>query len=153
MHPTRTRVLVVDDDALVGRLMERFLQRHHDVTLVNSGTEALARIEAGERYELILCDRIMPGMTGEELYDALLVAAPEQVERMVFLSGGVVEDVHADFRRRAAANLHLQKPVDPSLFIDQLAGVLARLGPLAPRSTPGECPPMTVDVAHRKLQR
>jgi two-component system NtrC family sensor kinase len=131
--PPRTRVLVVDDDALVGRLLERFLKRHYDVTVVTSAAAALARIEAGERYDLILCDRIMPGMTGEALYDVLLGTAPEQVERMVFLSGGVVEGAHAEFSRRAAANLHLQKPVDPTLLIEQLDSVLARLGPLASR--------------------
>ena len=50
--------------------------------------DALARITAGERFDVILCDLMMPHMTGMDLHAALAGAVPEQAERMIFMTGG-----------------------------------------------------------------
>jgi PAS domain S-box-containing protein len=84
----RARILVVNDELLVGRILRRTLSVDHDVTLVRDGAEALTRIEGGERYDVIVCDLMMPFITGMEIHTQLLALAPDQAARMVFLSGG-----------------------------------------------------------------
>ncbi|TMB29249.1 MAG: response regulator, partial [Deltaproteobacteria bacterium] len=64
MNAPRGRVLVVDDEPMVGSSIRRLLGRDHDVVVVQSGKDAVAKIAAGERYDVILCDLLMPEMTG-----------------------------------------------------------------------------------------
>ena len=103
------RILVVDDEPLVGRLVERALSRQHQVTVLTSARDALERIVAGERFDLVLCDLMMPGMTGMDLYDRVEQLSADQAGRMVFLTGGA-------FTGRAQAFLSqrpfLEKPFD-----------------------------------------
>lgn len=85
---TRGRVLVIDDEPMITRALQRILSEHHDVTTLGSAEEALQRLAGGERFDVILCDLMMPGMTGMDLHAELLHVAPEQVTRMLFLTGG-----------------------------------------------------------------
>ncbi len=84
----RGRVLVVDDEPTLGRLVEAILSSQHEVTVAGGAQEALASILAGERYDVILCDLMMPEKTGVDLYEDLLAQAPDQARRMVFMTGG-----------------------------------------------------------------
>ncbi len=84
----RGRVLVVDDEPLMGRLVQRTLGTEHEVVVTLQATEALARIGAGDRFDLILCDVMMPEMTGVELHAELMRWVPDQAGSMVFLTGG-----------------------------------------------------------------
>jgi CheY-like chemotaxis protein len=105
------RILVVDDEPLVGRLVERALAREHRVVVLTSGRAALELIVAGERFDLVLCDLMMPEMTGMDLHEQVKALAEDQAERMVFLTGGA-------FTRRAREFLEdrpcLEKPFDLS---------------------------------------
>ena len=105
------RILVVDDEPLVGRLVERALVRDHHVTVVTSGRAGLERITAGERFDLILCDLMMPEMTGMELHERVTELAADQADRMVFLTGGAFTRRARDFLKTRA---FLEKPFDLS---------------------------------------
>lgn len=85
----KKRILVVDDEPLIGAVLQRILGAEHDVAAVQSGREALAAI-ALQPYDLILCDLIMPGMTGMELHAQLTARPDAHASRMVFLTGGAV---------------------------------------------------------------
>lgn len=84
----RGRILIVDDEPLVSQAIRRALQREHEVTMLTSAREAHARLTGGEHFDLILCDIMMPEMSGIDLYEALARVAPSLAERMVFLTGG-----------------------------------------------------------------
>jgi CheY-like chemotaxis protein len=107
--PRRARVLVVDDEVHVLQALQRLLRGEHDVTLAAGAVEALERIGA-ERFDVILCDLMMPEMSGMDLYTAVSGVASEQAERFVFMTGGA-------FTPRAEAFLAgmqdrtLEKPV------------------------------------------
>lgn len=107
--PISARVLVVDDEPMVSRLVERALGQVHRITSAMSGAEALAKLQAGERYDVILCDLMMPVMTGMDLYDKVQALAPDQAERMVFLSGGAFTKRAREFLERRPS---LEKPFD-----------------------------------------
>ncbi|HEY0989033.1 MAG TPA: ATP-binding protein [Kofleriaceae bacterium] len=106
----RHRVMLVDDEPQVAHTMERLLRRDHDITVALCGDEALAHITAGERFDVIVSDVMMPNMTGIELLEQLRSIAPGQAERLIFLSGGAFT---AQAREQLASLgvLQLEKPV------------------------------------------
>ncbi|HUB06561.1 MAG TPA: ATP-binding protein [Myxococcales bacterium] len=108
--PSR-RVLVVDDEVNVGAAIRRALSAHHEVVATTSAREALASLLRGEVFDLVLCDVMMPEMTGEELYRELQRLKPEMAAKMVFMSGGAFSPSARQFLDRMA-NRHLDKPID-----------------------------------------
>jgi PAS domain S-box-containing protein len=108
----RGRVLVVDDEPMVAIVLEYLLSDHHDVEVVNAAALALGRIERGEVYDVILCDLMMPQMTGMDLYEAVRDIAPEQARRMIFLTGGAFTARAREFLD-SVENTRVEKPFDP----------------------------------------
>jgi signal transduction histidine kinase len=119
----RRRVLVVDDDSLVGEALARALGADADVETATDASTVLARLRAGERWDLVLCDLLMPGMTGMDLYARVLRAAPDATSAMAFMTGGAhtararafIEGVHAPV---------FEKPLD----LAKLRSVIGRAG-------------------------
>jgi CheY-like chemotaxis protein len=132
-EPRVGRVLVVDDDPLVADAIALMLSGAHDVTVVHSGQQALALIARGERYDVILCDVMMPVMSGADLHVRLTAVAPSEAERMVFITGCVSMPASRAFLDRVA-NPCLEKPFDVHVL---RALVDARV--LAKREQPSKC--------------
>ena len=84
----RGRLLIVDDDVLVGVGLRRLLGREHDVTLATSGEQGLDLLRAGPAFDVILCDLMLPDMTGMGLHAEVRRSMPGQAERFVFMTGG-----------------------------------------------------------------
>jgi CheY-like chemotaxis protein/anti-sigma regulatory factor (Ser/Thr protein kinase) len=120
----RGRLLVVDDEISVARTLKALLQNEHDVILAGSGAEALEAIASDERsgFDVIMCDLMMPGMSGMELYERLKQARPGLEARMVFMTGGVSMDRAREFLA-SRVNLTFEKPFD----FDRLRRALRRL--------------------------
>jgi signal transduction histidine kinase/CheY-like chemotaxis protein len=121
--PTRrARLLVIDDDPHVGHAVRETLARDHEVVALTSASEALQRLEGGESFDLILCDLMMPMMTGVDLHEILRRARPELAARMVFLTGGAFTARARTFLAEVP-NPRLEKPFDPKSlrsFVRQL---------------------------------
>ena len=128
----RARVLVVDDEAAVGRSIQGLLAPELDVTHVTRGREALAKIAAGERYDAVLCDLMMPEMSGIELFLELQRCDPALAHRVVFLTGGAFTDHARDFIA-SAEHPPLEKPFTES----QLRAAIERLTSSARRASAG----------------
>ena len=107
----RGRILVVDDEPLVAAVLSLLLSPDHDVTVHAHAQDALAQIQTGARFDLILCDLMMPTMTGMDLHEALSRSAPDQARRMVFMSGGAFTAGARDFLAQVE-NLCVDKPFD-----------------------------------------
>jgi PAS domain S-box-containing protein len=88
----RRRVLVIDDEALICRAIERELAEVHDVAVAMTGTDALALV-ASRDFDLILCDVMMPGMDGHELYRRIAAQYPGVERRFVFMTGALAPNV------------------------------------------------------------
>jgi CheY-like chemotaxis protein len=120
------RLLVVDDDVLVARTLARQLSGHH-VEVVSSGQAALERLASGKnQFDLVLCDLMMPDMTGMEVYEAVEKRCPALAKRFVFISGGGVTERSRKFLE-AHADRVLPKPIDNR----QLRELLVRCEPSA----------------------
>jgi len=117
----RRRVLIVDDDATLARALQRSLARDHDVVVLGRARELLEQIEAGERFDVILADVMMPEMTGVDMYERLRQLAPDQAERVVFLTGGAFTAAANDFLA-SVPNQVVEKPFDPKSLRVIIAG-------------------------------
>jgi signal transduction histidine kinase len=108
---TRSRVLVVDDEPRLCAILARLLGSEHDVTTLTSAATAVERIAAGERFDVIFSDLMMPGMSGMELHAELERLVPQQAKRMVFLTGGAFTPRASEFLGKVR-NRFLDKPFD-----------------------------------------
>ena len=124
-HAPRACILVVDDEPLVGRAIQRILGSAHQVTVETSGRAALARAERGERFDLVLCDLMMPEMTGQDLLQALERTAPELAVRVVFLTGGAFTAAAQEFLDRTGRP-RLEKPFEAEALERLVAAELSR---------------------------
>ncbi len=106
---TAARVLVIDDEPAVGRSIALLLSPDYDVTPVTRARDALERLTAGERFDAIVCDVLMPEMSGIDLYQQLARTAPELLPRVVFLTGGAFTPQAQDFLA-TAHRPHVDKP-------------------------------------------
>lgn len=81
------RVLVVEDDVPIGRMLASILaDEGYVVDLASDGLTALGKIEARE-YDLILTDLRMPELDGVGLYRELERRQPEMLRRVIVITG------------------------------------------------------------------
>ncbi|MFL5319333.1 MAG: ATP-binding protein [Myxococcaceae bacterium] len=115
----RKRVLVVDDHRAVGTSLQLLLRAEHDVDVITESEKALEKLARGDLYDLILCDVMMPGMNGMELFAEVSRRAPEAALRFVFMTGGAVR---ADAKAFLAATTNpvLEKPFPPEALSSML---------------------------------
>jgi len=128
----RARILVVDDEPLVGSSLQRLLGRRHEILTVTRAAEALVLLDAGARFDMILCDLLMPDMTGMELHEVLAKRVPDQSRRTVFMTGGAYTERARAFAARRSHRI-LPKPLD----LDELEGVLRDLVGTPVQGAPG----------------
>ncbi len=110
-HEREGHVLIVDDEVAFANSLRRLLSSEHMVSIVANGREAFTRVQAGERFDVILCDLMMPEMTGPDLYEALTEAAPDQAQRIIFITGGAFSPSAQQFLDRVP-NPCFEKPCD-----------------------------------------
>jgi nitrogen-specific signal transduction histidine kinase/CheY-like chemotaxis protein len=105
----RGKVLVIDDEPGILRMVTRILASEHDVTATSDATEGLRLICGGGAYDVILCDLMMPQLSGVDLYEQVRRERPGHEARMVFMTGGAFTDKTRDFLD-VIANRKLSKP-------------------------------------------
>jgi CheY-like chemotaxis protein len=81
------RILVVDDRPDVATAIARMLS-NHDTATETDPRQAVARVEHGERFDIVLCDLNMPDMNGREVSDRLVHAQADPPPIVLMMSGG-----------------------------------------------------------------
>ena len=119
------RVLVIDDEPAVCTAIRRLLGRAHRIEAVTSPVEALSLMQRDDGYDLILCDLMMPEMTGMELHARLVAAGSPLAERMVFLTGGAFTPVARAFLEQVS-NPRVDKPFDGPALIAVVSELIGR---------------------------
>jgi PAS domain S-box-containing protein len=105
------RMLIVDDEPMILGALRRSFAADYQVTCVADGRRAMDRLRAGERYDVILCDLMMPELTGMDLFAELTKLAPQQAERVVFVTGGAFTPRAREFLEKIP-NARVEKPID-----------------------------------------
>jgi CheY-like chemotaxis protein len=118
----RARILVIDDEPLLGRTLSFMLEEHHDVVVVEGGAEALRRLGEDARFDLVLCDLDMPGMNGSSVHQAVVDAHPELVGRFVLMTGGACSGWAEEFLARYSG-ARLEKPFSVA-DVEQVLGLV-----------------------------
>jgi len=137
MTESKTRILVVDDDARLRDLLNRYLnEQGYAVRVVPDATE-MNRYLARERYDLMILDLMLSGEDGlsvcrrlrgggESLPIIMLTAKGDEVDRIVGLEVG--------------ADDYLPKPFNPRELLARIQAVLRRRPPAAPPGAPSSEP-------------
>jgi PAS domain S-box-containing protein len=105
------RILVVDDESAIAVALKKILELDHDVTAVTTGDQALRLLLDGSHFDVILCDVLMPGTSGIDVFRQLESKRPEVAGRMVFMTGASSMPRVAEFFR-SIGNHRIDKPVD-----------------------------------------
>jgi PAS domain S-box-containing protein len=107
----RPHVLVLDDEPSIRTFLAKALAAAgFEAEITNDGEDAVRRIR-DHPVDVVLCDHRMAGMTGTEVFDALVSIRPELARRFVFMSGDVLNPELTAFAGHHAVAL-LAKPFD-----------------------------------------
>jgi PAS domain S-box-containing protein len=115
----RLRVLVIDDEPMVRKVVRMTIGPYHDVEVAAGGEAGLARL-AEQPFDVILCDVMMPGMSGREVYEQIRERHPGLERRVVLITGGAFVPRLAEFVE-SVDNPKLLKPFTE----DQVLAVIA----------------------------
>ncbi len=107
----RGRVLVVDDEPAIRRILQRLLERDHQVVLVASGDAARSVLDADQAFDVILCDIMMSEGSGMDLHAWLEDVHPVLSRRVIFMSGGAFTPRARDYMAKVDTP-HIDKPFD-----------------------------------------
>ncbi|OGQ25485.1 MAG: hypothetical protein A2138_07020 [Deltaproteobacteria bacterium RBG_16_71_12] len=97
---------------MIGQVVRRVLAKEHEVVVTADARAALERVRAREPFDVILCDLMMPQMTGMELHGEVRKIDPTAADRIVFLTGGAFTPAARAFLDEVP-NQRVEKPFDP----------------------------------------
>jgi len=107
----RGRILVIDDESAIRSVLKRLLGRDHEVVTAESGEQGQAILGTDQGFDLIICDLMMPKMSGMEMHEWLVAHHPALARSVIFVTGGVFTPRARDYLERVE-NLTIEKPFD-----------------------------------------
>ena len=113
------RALVIDDEPMIVRSIARQLAAGYEVTTCMQPAEALALLESDAVFDIVLCDLMMPGMSGAELHAAVARSRPDRLPRMLFMTGGAVT-AHTQGFLADPAIRHVLKPFTRAQLVEAI---------------------------------
>jgi PAS domain S-box-containing protein len=109
--PSRLRLLVVDDEIAIGRTLAILLSDAFHVTTATSGREALELLAGDAPFDVVLCDLMMPDVSGMDVYERVIRERPELASRFVFVTGGAFTERARAFIERVGPAV-IEKPFE-----------------------------------------
>lgn len=119
------RLLVVDDEPVNLEIIREYLETEvYDLDMVESAESAWRRLEAGPAFELVILDRMMPGMNGIELLKRM--KADERFRAIPVIMQTAANDP-SQVREgiQAGAFYYLAKPYEPATLLAIVRAALA----------------------------
>jgi DNA-binding response OmpR family regulator len=123
----RARLLIVDDEVLFSGSLRRLFASEHEVSVANRGRDVIGLLRDGERFDAILCDLVMPEVSGIDLYKELRRIAPDQADCVIFLTGGAFSE-HAQHFLGGISNPWFEKPCNLEILRAAVREVVVRNG-------------------------
>jgi DNA-binding NtrC family response regulator len=127
-------VLVVDDDPTQRRLIQAVLEREgFAVVHAENGDDAIGRLAAGAKVDVVLLDLVMPGLSGQDTLAEMRARGFEQPVIVVTATGGIETVVQAmqagavDFFVKPAAPERILVSIRNALSLGALKGEVDRL--------------------------
>jgi PAS domain S-box-containing protein len=120
----RLELLVVDDEIAIGRTLAIALADEFEVATVTSGRAALAILAGEPRFDVVLCDLMMPDVSGMDVHERIARERPELAKRFVFVTGGAFTERARRFVDEVGLPV-IEKPFDltklPALLRERAA--------------------------------
>lgn len=112
------QILLAEDDTSMLKFLRLALERAgHEVTAESDGLKALAALDDGAKFDLLLTDIVMPGMDGIELAQKATKKCPEM--QVMFITGFAA--VALGQKNKTVENAQvLSKPFHLNQLIDQV---------------------------------
>lgn len=85
----RLRLLIIDDDPILLAMYRRWLGDYYDLETAEGAAAGFEALERDERYDAILCDVMMPDVSGIDFFHTLRGRRPDLAERLIFVTGGI----------------------------------------------------------------
>ncbi|MDM7325189.1 MAG: response regulator transcription factor [Thermus sp.] len=118
------RILLVEDEPLVAHLVRRILERAgYQVDWASSGQAALERL--GQPYDLLVCDLVMPGVSGLEV---IRQARDRGLTTPILALSASVSENSRHSALEAGAQAFMGKPFEAQALLAQVASLLAGAG-------------------------
>lgn len=105
----KPRLLIIDDEPLVISMLTRLLRRRYDITTTTSGVEGL-RLACEEPWDAILCDVMLPELSGPQLLQRLEAEGRPVAAKVGFMTGGAFGSEASSFLERLGRDGWLAKP-------------------------------------------
>lgn len=86
MEPVRPKILVIEDDPFIARVIQRVLAAEFDVVVTHEGHAAIELMRQ-QFFAAVVTDVMMPGLTGLDVFKTLRMDNPLQASRVVFVTG------------------------------------------------------------------
>ena len=118
----RARILVIDDERQIRETLVHLLDQHTTTAVADAAT-GLALLERGETFDVILCDLMMPGMSGADFYDEVARRWPALLGRIVIVTGGAVTPRSTELLARTV-NRPLEKPFSTTVLEARIAEIV-----------------------------
>ncbi len=119
------RILIIEDEPLTAKVISRVLAQSHQVVTCAAASEALAHLTRGERFDAIVCDLMMPDLSGMDMYAELVRERPALAPKMIFVTGGASTQRAHDFLA-SVPNPRLTKPFDSETLQRVVGEVVAQ---------------------------
>jgi len=123
------RILVVEDDFISRRLLNRYLESYGECDVAINGNEALAAVrnalDAGKNYDLICLDIMMPGIDGHETLEQIRAMeakrnlGPGKGSRVI-MTTALEDEASVKQAYEASADGYITKPIDRNRFVAEL---------------------------------
>jgi DNA-binding NtrC family response regulator len=118
----RTRILVVDDEPKLGATLALALGERFEVEVVDNGRDAQLVLEGDGGFDLVLCDLMMPEVSGMDLYERVSETRPALASRFVFMTGGAFTE-----RAREFLKAHRLRRIEKPFPLERVEELLAEV--------------------------
>ncbi len=119
----RGHVLFVDDERFLLNAYERAFSGRVHVHLAHGGDEAIKMLDSNGQIDVVLCDLVMPRVSGVEVYAWVRANRPDLGERFVLVTGGQQSERYRDFVQRTGLPV-IHKPFRVREIIDHIEPLL-----------------------------
>jgi signal transduction histidine kinase/CheY-like chemotaxis protein len=116
-------LLVVDDEPVFLASIKRVLAPRYEIACTQSGAATLEWLDQHDAPDVVLCDLIMPEMSGIELYHAIRERFPDVAERVIFITGGAITQEAREFMESEQHRV-VEKPLDVKEIVEVIEGSL-----------------------------
>jgi PAS domain S-box-containing protein len=120
----RQRLLLVEDERNLRTVLQSLLATRYEVVTAATGREAQALLGLDAAWDVVLCDLLMPEVTGMDLYAWMEQHSPALCARVVFMTGGAFTE-----RARRVLELAPGRWIEKPFDFEALADLLERVAP------------------------